>query len=532
MKSFLLSSLIVASSIFSIHRPAWSQTNAQNVYLSPADQDLAIKSIVLIPTTDNVDGIYARPVEEELRNLLNDDKQWSLENYPADLKVKTEALEDRSEDVQKILQATKAEAALSSRIVRGPRGTSITLTLFVGREGLPLLQETLSDYKGFEIAEIKTEVRRLFENIKYRMPFRATILSRRGQQVTLNLGSTYGLKTDSHVTVVQIIKINRHPKLKFMVSTEKEVLGRVKLFKVEPHLSFGYVEMEKEPGLIAAGSKVMPDEFVKYSVPVTTPSGRVMQDITTRPDKDVAFGEDPQEWLPTMPPQFGKIELLAGVSNYTQNVKLNTAGSISGSNNLAPNIMVRGELWLNPEWFMGVQLRQSVFSMDNTLPTSSPGNLNMALSQYGVNVGYNFLLTNDFFGPKLQIGAGYLNTNFTIDDSNPTAFTSMKYGGLMFRVAGQFPLSEILPVDIGGRLDFFLNPSVSENITSGASASNQINNFSFFFDYKMKTRFKIRGELLFENYNSDFSGTGQRSDPASSASHKMTTLMGGVQYLF
>lgn len=532
MKSFLLSFIFVASCFISITPSAFAQTNAQNVYVSSADQDLAIKSIVLVPTTDNVGGIYARPVEEELRQLLNEDKQWSLANYPQDLKIRSEFLDERPDDVQKILQAAKSEAALTSKIIRGPRGLSMTLTLFVGREGLPLLQEALIDYKGFETAEVRAQARKLFENLKYRMPFRATVLSRRGQQVTLNLGSTYGLKPDSRVSVVQIIKVNRHPKLNFMVSTEKEVLGRVKLFKVEPYLSFGYVEMEKDPGVIAIGSKVMPDEFVKYSVPVTTPSGKVLQDITTRPDKDVAFGDEPQEWLPTMPPQYGKIELMAGLSNYTQNASLVTSGSISGSTNLAPNIMVRGELWLNPEWYMGVQLRQAVFSIDNNLAGSSPSKLNMAMGQYGVNVGYNFLLTSDYFGPKLQIGAGYLNTNFTIDDSTPTAFTTMKYGGFNFSIAGQFPLSEEIPVDIGGKLDFFLNPSMSENKTSGASSDNKINSFSFFVDYRMKTRFKIRGELMLENYNSDFSGTGQRSKSASSISHKMTTLMGGVQYLF
>lgn len=532
MKSFLLRLIVVASSVASFSISGWCQTNAQNVYVSSIDQDLAIKSIVLLPTSDNIGGIYSKHIEDELRQLLNDDKQWSLVSFPADLKIRTESLEDRPADVQKILQAVRSEAALSSRIVRGPRGTSIILTLFVGRDGLPLLQESLTDYKGFEIGDLKAEVRKLFENLKYRMPFRSSILSRRGQQVTINLGSTYGLKPDSRVSIVQIIKVNRHPKLHFMVSTEKEVLGRVKLFKVEPHLSFGYVEMEKEPGVISVGSKVMPDEFVKYSVPVTTPSGRVMQDVTTRPDKEIAFGEDPQEWVPAMPPQFGKIELLGGLSTYTQNVKLNTAGSISGNATLAPNIMVRGELWLNPEWFVGAQLRQAVFSLDNSLPGSSPGNLNMAMSQYGVNVGYNFLLTNDFFGPKLQVGAGFMNTNFNVDGSTPTAFTTMRYGGLALRLAGQFPLSEELPVDLGGRIDLFLSPSLSENQSSGASASSQINNFSFFFDYKLKTRFKIRGEILFENYNSDFSGAGQRLDPASTASHKMTTLMGGVQYLF
>ncbi|XGC80951.1 hypothetical protein ACES2L_00455 [Bdellovibrio bacteriovorus] len=529
MKSILQCFFFVWICFISVLPSALAQTNAQNVFVSAVDQDLAIKSIVLVPPTDNVGGIYAKPVEEELRNALNADKQWSLTDMPADLKIKSELLDERPEEVQKILKSAKSEAALATKIIRGPRGMSITMTLFVGREGFPLLQESLSEYKGFETAEVRNEVKRLFENLKSRMPFRATILSRRGQQVTLNLGSNYGLKPESRVSVVQIIKINRHPKLKIMVSTEKEVLGRVKLFKVEPHLSFGYVEMEKDPGIITVGSKVMPDEFVKYSVPVTTPSGKVLQDVSTRPDKEVAFGEDPQEWLPTMPPQYGKIDLLAGIGNYTQNASLPTE-SISGSNTLAPNIMVRGEMWLSPEWYVGLVLRQSVFSISNDLTASTPSSLNLGIGQYGVSLGYNFLMTNDFFGPKIQLSGGYLNTKFSVDDSNPTAFTTMSYSGLVFSVAGQVPLSEEMPVDIGGKLDFFYNPTVSESKTSGSSSSSSINAFSFFFDYKLRTRFKIRGEILIENYNSSFSGTGERT--ASSASHKMTTLLGGVQYSF
>jgi hypothetical protein len=194
--------------------------------------------------------------------------------------------------------------------------------------------------------------------------------------------------------------------------------------------------------------------------------------------------------------------------------------------------MVRGEFWLNPEWYVGAQLRQAVMSMENTLSGSSPGKLNVGLGQYAVNFGYNFLLTNDFFGPKLQIGGGYINTNFTVDDSTPTAYTSMKYGGFALTLGGQFPVSDDIPFDIGGKLDFYLNTSLNENKSSGGSSSNKINSFSFFGDYKVRTRFKIRGEVLLENYNSDFSGPGNRSESASSISHKMTTFMGGVQYLF
>ncbi|MNJ93532.1 hypothetical protein D3C87_112140 [compost metagenome] len=509
-----------------------AQTNSQNIFVSAADQDLNIKSIVITPTTDNVSGIYAKPVEEYLRFLVNEDKQWSLADYPKNISVKTDLLDENPSDVKKIMTAANAEAVLSSRLIKGPRGLSITLTLYVGRDGLPLLQEVLSDYKGFEINDVKFEVKRLFDNLKNKMPFRATIMSRRGQQVTLSLGSAYGLKPGMNVSVVQVLKINRHPKLNFMIGTEKEVLGRVQLFKVEPYLSFGSIVMEKESGVITVGSKILPEEYIKYPTPVVTPGGKVLQDLSARPDKDVAFGDSPQEWRPEAPPQYGKIELLAGISSYTQNVNLTSAGSISGDSNFTPNIAVRGELWINPEWYLGFNLRQAVYSLDNSLSGSTPGTLNGSMSQYGIHFGYNFLLSNEFFGPKLQVNLGYSNTTFAIDDSNPTAFTRMQYGGMVLGFAGQFPISEEVPIDLGAKFDFYLDPGLSENKSSGASSDNKINSFGFFLDYRLRPKFKIRGELLFDYYSSDFSGTGDRTDPATSASHKLTTFMGGVQWLF
>lgn len=512
--------------------PVNSQTNSQNIFVSAVDQDLNIKTVVLPPTTDNIGGIYAKPVDQYLRDLINDDKQWSLAEYPKSLNLKTELLDETPADVKKILSTAQSEAVLSSKIIKGPKGTTITLTLFVGREGLPLLQETLKDFQGFEIGDIKQETKRLFDTLKNKMPFRATVLSRRAQQVTINLGSAYGLKPGMNVSAVQIIKVNRHPKLHIMVGTEKEVLGRIQLFKVENSLSFGSVVMEKDPGVITVGSKIFPEEYVKYAAPITTPGGKILQDLSERADKDVSFGDSPQEWKPEAPPQYGKIELLAGAANYTQNTTLVSAGSVSGSSSFTPNVAVRGEMWLTPEWYVGFGLRQAVYSIDNGLAGSNPGSLNGSFGQYGVNFGYNLLLTNDFFGPKLQMNAGYMSSTFSIDDSTPLAFTRMQYGGLVLGFAGQFPISEEVPVDLGAKFDFYVNPSMSENKSSGASNSNTVNAFGFFMDYRLKPKLKIRGELLFDYFSSDFSGTGQRTDPATSASHKLTTLMAGVQWLF
>lgn len=509
---------------------AFSQTNYQNAFVGAADQDLTIKTVTVAPVTDNVGGIYAKPLDEELRNALNADLQWSLQKYPADLKIKTESLDDNPEDVQKIMAASGADAVLSARLTKGTRGINGALTLFVGREGWPLLQENLVDYKGFETADVRAQFKRMFAQLKAKMPFKGIILSRRGQEVTLNLGGSYGLKPNMSVSIIQIVKINRHPKLHFMIGTEKEVLGRVVLTKVDSNLSFGSVVFERDPGVVTVGSKVLPQEFVKYPSPIVTPDGKILQDLNGRQDKEIAFGDSPQEWLPEAPPQFGKIDLLAGFSNYEQSSDLST-GSVSGKNGFAPNILVRGELWLNPNWFVGLNLRQSVFSISNGLSGSSPGHLNMAMEQYGAGAGYNFLLSNDFFGPKMQIYGGFETTKFTVDNSTPLAFTNMEYSGFLLGLSGQFPVSNEVPLDLGATFNMWFNPNVSEGSSSG-SDSNSVNTFGFFADYRLRQRLKIRGELSFEYYKSDFSGTGSRPNPASGTSHKLTSFLAGIEYLF
>lgn len=514
----LLCSIILGSSYSS------AQTNAQNTYVSQVDQDLAIKSILVLPTSDNLSGIYAKPAFDHLKKLINQDKQWSLlevSNKNSDFKKSNLS----TEDIKQLLQKNNTQALLTSHIAKGPKGISIEMTLYVGRNGLPLLQEQAIERPFFETSAVNSEIENVYNQLRAKLPFRGNILSRRGNEVTLNIGSVYGLKKDSRVSVVQVIKINRHPKLQFMISTEKEVLGRVKLYKVEPYMSFGYIELEKENGVIAVGAKVLPDEFVKYSPPITTASGKVLHDINTRADKEVAFGEEPMEWLPTSPPQYGKVEVLAGLGNYSTNRNLISTGSIGGDKSLVPNLLLRGEIWLDPNWYVGVQLRQSVFSYDN--PVGEPKSLNASVSQYGINLGYNLLLTDDYFGPKMQIGGGYMTTNIDVDDTTPISFTRAEYGGFLLSIGGQFPLSQELPIDIGARYDFYVNPMLSEGDRSGDD-SNRVNSFSFFVDYRMQTRFKIRAELMVESYNSSFSN----EITATSSSHKMTTLFGGVQYLF
>jgi hypothetical protein len=439
------------------------------------------------------------------------------------------ALDEDSTAVKSILASTKSQGLFSFRITKGPRGLNARLIFFVGQTGFPLIQEELTDYQRFETADLEKQLQGMYEKIKARLPYRGMILSRRGQEVTINLGYKMGLKNNDEISVIQLLKVNRHPKLKFLVSTEKEILGKIKVYKTDEYLSFAYVTYEREPGTVQTTAKLLPQEFIQYNEPVTQ-NGQVIPGLENRRDKELSYGDNPREWLPTQAPQYGRIAILAGLGNFGISTNL-SAGPIDSSTSLAPGVAVKGELWLSSEWNILYNIRQSVFTLKNPLGTT-PKILNMSLSSYGVMGGYNLLMSEDFFGPKIQLSAGYSSYSSSSDQGTPPVFTNMNYGGLVVGFLGQFPLTKEIPLDLGAQFNLFISPGLSESVSSGDSSKSTINQFGFFGVYHLKSRFKIRAELNFEYYSSDFSGAGAGTHTSTNTTQKLTTLMGGIEYVF
>jgi hypothetical protein len=511
---------------------AWAQTKNQNTYVSPLDQSLTVRTVLIAPIEDNLEGIYAKPVEQHLKDILSQDPQWSPSDFQSFSGYKLQTLYTNPAEVMKLAKAAQADAILKTRMSKGPQGISSKMTLFSGYDGLPIVEENMEGLKKFEINEVKDSFARMLSNLRLRMPYRAEILSRRGQEITLNAGKGAGIKPGSDVSIIQILKVNRHPKLKFVVSSEKEILGKARVFKVDDTLTFAHIIMEREPGVVQVGAKVLPDEYIRYSEPYVTDDGQILTDLNNRKEQDVAYGEKPEEWLPEAGAQYGKVDVLGGITQYTQTASFVNSGSIEGTNNFAPTLSVAGEFWISPQWFAGVNLRSSAFNVNNQLNGSKPEKINMTLNSYTVQFGYNFLLSPDFFGPKLQLSGGIAKFSSHADETSPIVFTNMDFGGMVFSFAGQFPVGDNIPTDLGARFNYYFNPSVSETRSSGSSSDVKINDFGFFFNYHARPKFSYLGELKFEYYSAGFSGGGDRPEEVTSISHKVTTLLFGLEFLF
>ncbi len=538
--------LIILLLFGSIHS-ALAQSNEATVeqtaqYISQVDDDITIKRVAILPLTDNLDGIYARPLEAELISLVKKNHQWDLVETNLSEIPSVLDLEENSKNLAKVSSNIQADAIIACRISKGPGGTSIRLDLFLKNDNKLFAQEILKDFPRFEINELKEQLINMYSKLVAKIPYSGQILSRQQNRVTVNIGKADGINKDQIISVIQVIKLNRHPKFNFLISTEKEILGKIKILKVDDNLSFGSIITEKEKGAIKKGAKISGIDFVNYSVPDELSGGGQKGDnLADRDDSKVAFGKAPSEWIPTQSPMFGEVGIKLGLGTFGENMNLtnsNSALSPGGQDGKAPiypSIGLFGELWLNPKWQLRVEFLQGVLSTGNPRAGSSPGTLNDSLTYYSMTVGYNFLLRNDFFGPKIRLDFGGMSYRMFVDSSQPESFTTVNYSGILIGVTGILPIDERGKLMMGATFNLVLLPNLTEQPeASGGGATNNINNFSVFVEKKLRENIKLIGSLDFLLVSTSFSGPGSRANGeyATSMSQRLTTANVGVAYLF
>lgn len=466
-------------------------------YKNDEDATFKVKTVFLEPFSDNVNLIYASKAEAKIKSIIENENQWDL-----------------------VTNKKEADLVIDSRLTKNPKSYTLKMNLLF--KNAVNIQDSKEIDNIFETEKILGYYENLFFNLKSRIPYQGVILSRAQDQVTINLGAAHGVVKDQEVVAIHLAKLNLHPKTKAYISSEKIILGKIQLTKVDDYLSFGTILFEREPQLIKKETKI---EFSKLDRP------NIAQPRTIDINPDVI--ETPKgEWIPRPAPQYGKVAISGGLVQYTQNINFQTAGTKTVSQWLTPTIKAAAELWLNPDFHLELFIRQTSFKVSNPLSGSEPGSLNMSLSQYQIKAKYNYELENVPRSPQFQVALGIGSFQSLADKSSPLGLSNMSYGGALVGFRGVFSVSEENPLDMGLYFNYFLSKTLKD--TSDAATSGvQINDFGTFLRWNKSQNLAYVFELSFESYSSDFDTlTGSRTDPVSNASHRLTTTLAGIEYSF
>lgn len=557
----LFLSILVSLQTLAQSSPAKNKSPFPVKYTSLVDQKIILKTITLAPVYDNVDGVYANPIQKLLVDLLQSDKVWGYSEFPDfSKKIFIEKFDTLPNDVLDVLAKTKSQGLLTAFITKGPKGLNAKLKLFTQDQGWILLEESFQDINTFEISKLRQSFVEMYHNIKNKLPYRGYVLSRRGLDVTLNLGSVNGVKLGQELTLAQILKLNRHPKLKTMVGVEKEIIAKVKVTQVEPYLSFAQITFEKETGVVDVGAKVLPTDYISYPVPQLNSDGAVVGDNSANtPVPPVVNNEPPPAAVEEKPApekpidsslQEQKSELLdrqnsmgvftaqGVITQYSESSQLLSGANPQASQGFAPGAFLGLQLFFLENFFFDVNAQINMFNANNSLTGSNPYTLSYTYMRYSGLVGYDFYLSadpdqEDNDNIKLSVGLGINSYKTTVSNTTPTALTSTQTNDIAFQFKAQMPLSEQSPITIGGKFDLSLAPQFSESPVSSGDPKASVTSFGLFGIYNISDKIRFRADLNITNISTHFSGgTVTRADRSTTTSIQMVSEQAGVEYLF
>lgn len=519
-------------------------------FVSLEDEDITIKTIAVSKGRDNLQGIYSEPLSQFLKQLIEEDNsfdlldesQLSFNSKKGETDVSSNPLKNldlnelrsNSKKTSNLITQVSTDALFHIQATKGTMGLQLELGLFTKKSGLlwGYTEKLVTD--KFDLENIKKNMAQMFIQILNQIPYQGMILSRTGGKVTVNRGTFFHLYPDQEVNVIQIIGVKRHPQFQFVTHVEKEIIGKIKLTKVDDNLSFGYILFEKEPQSIQPGLKILLREPIYYPHLATSKNEEIVDHILTRADGKTMLRDDALEWLPENRPTFGRAHVLFGIGQLTASTQLAAEGGQQGTTIMALNAQVDADLWMTQKWFVRLGLNQGSAQVKNPLPDSTPTNLNFSLQGIKAAIGYDFTLSQSLYGPRLQGLIGYSQFNSKATESSPTSFTSTSYSGFCFGAVGYFPWDEEESKwGYGVELWYHLLPSVSETpVTSGSSSSTQIIELSGSTLYRWRPNLYFIGKLSMDSLSSSFSGTGTRSLAATASDLSWVRLNAGIEYLF
>ncbi len=517
--------------------PTLPPAEARGTFRSDADDLLTVEKVSVFPFTDNIQGIYARPLEAHFISLIDKMHRWDY--IPASSSgpiLAPEELESSVEKTKAASQGLDADGFFVVRVSKGPNGVTIHMSMFLSKDGKLLSQAVLKDHKQFDINSLKEQVTHLLTEVVARLPYSGRVLSREANRVTVNLGTRDGIAPNQMLNVVQIIQAQRHPKFNFLIKTEREIFGKIKILKTDETLSFGVVVSERDKGAIQKNSKVGSVDFVTYGNSGTlslTPTGE--EALAAREDSAVAFGKDARAWQPQNPPSFGQVGGTLGLSRSSFNRQSPALTIPEATDNMAPSVSLLGEVWVTQEWTFHAKLKQAIIAVDNPVKSSTPGKLNQSLTYYEAAAGYTFRFGPHLWSSNVEPYFGMFYYRLYTDNSTPTVFTTMQFSGMKLGVRGSTPVSDDGVYGVGGDFSMantpLFKPGVKETPSaSGDSAKGSVVQFGIFGYKRVGERLKLQAALDFEMFAATFTPSGP--NPATSVSHRHLTLSGGVIYMF
>lgn len=416
-----------------------------------------MRRCLLLPVTDSAGNSLGFKVYENLEGYLKS-ANW------CDYVSSAELIEVFSKYREGLEAHLKDQNVLSTVAQRLQAGSIIRLDLdyeinqvtvqmdVVGENGADVYfsEKTVVDARSAGAAEVAQTAKAWLELYESSIPYDGKVLGILGDQVTFSYPEGIDIHVNQDFRVRRLVKKSKHPLLKKVVEWDTDVVARGKVFNLNNGQALGNIRVYERDTKLKPGDWVVLEDF-----------NPTMDPQTLSEDKEKAN-------------QFGKLGFATLYLNVGKgSVGTNTDGSAKAAG-LNYGFSAEVEAWVTRQWFITGEIGRRLGGYEEESGDLALESVDFTAGVYKIGGGYKHLPMGFFYGPQVNLYAGFANYTYNVEESREDGFGQNSISGIYLGVGGNMPLKK--GVRIFGNAEFmpFSKFSEEDNIFGSEKSSSSL----------------------------------------------------------
>lgn len=315
----------------------------------------------------------------------------------------------------------------------------------IGENGKDILMAEKTVINSIDADMAASTIRNWLELYEATIPYDGKVIGVLGDQVTFSVVKSKSLNIGQEFKIKRLRTKKRHPLLKKIVEWDSVVMAKGKVFNLSRGQALGVIKTYMSESKPKAGDWIKLEEFVAQKGGLPTRFDRIEQN---------SFG------------RLGDLSLSFVLASHTT-----STNAVTGNNKL--NGLIYGisadvEAWITRNYFVLGELGMRVGSLDSSSGNPEQDTSGQSMLNYKLGGGYKFLPMGFFYGPQVNLYAGYASYSYQLDTSARDGFSTNTFSGIMIGAGGSIPLQKGVRVFGSGELMPFADFEDEEGVFGSA----------------------------------------------------------------
>jgi hypothetical protein len=447
----------------------------------------SMRHCMLLPVTDGADGKIGFRVFEDIENYIKDGTWCTYKSNSELINILgqySKSLEGHlnNKDVLKVIaDKTRAGSLIRINLVLGANTSDVKVEV-VGENGEDRYFKEQTQLKTTDSAVISQTVKNWLDVYEKTIPYNGRIKGVLGDQFTIDIGKKSQIFNGSDIVIERPTIKRQHPLLKEIIDYQTEKIADAKVFDVAD------TQAQAKVTAYEGVKKLRIDDWVKV---------RTLE--TRKAVEQVAYGEKADN-------EFGKLGSLG--------IFLNVGGGSitqSGASERSLSGMLIGgdleaEIWATRNYWIGLDYGKKFGTYKKDTGSFANDSNSTDNSAARIKVGYKYLPLGFFYGPQIDLYAGYATYTYGMSTTSADKFTEFTFSGALLGARGSLPIYEATRVYL--LIDFLVTSKYEEQVkTFGADDSSSNYRLEVGGQYAYETNITLSGGLQVLSNKANFKGS-------------------------